>query len=56
MTIHMALHLGDDIDRLHMSRNEGLTRIEGCIDTSRQGLKTYEEILITAASNNIDNM
>ena len=37
MTIHKALHPGDNIDRLYVSRKEGgsgLTRIEDNVDAS----------------------
>ena len=43
MTIYMALHLWNDIDRLYVSRKEwrrGLSRTESCVDASTQGLWT----------------
>ena len=62
MTIHKALHLRDDVDRLYVSRKEGgrgLTSIEDSVDESIQRLKDYtgkhEGGLITAIRNNTDN-
>ena len=42
MTIHKALHLRDDIDRLCVSRNVGwraLSNNENCADASIQGIE-----------------
>ena len=44
VTIHKALHLSDDVDRLYVSRKEGrrgLTCIEDSVDASRQGVSYY---------------
>ena len=63
MTMHMALHPRDDVDRLYVSRKEGgrgLTSIEDCRDASIQRLEDYIEKheggLITAIKNDIDNI
>ena len=55
MTIHKALHPRDDVDRLYVSRKEGvrgLASIEDSIDASIQRLEDYigkhERGLITA--------
>ena len=62
MTMHKALHLRDDVDRLYVSRKEGgrgLTSIENSIDASIQRLEDYirkhDGELITAIRNDIDN-
>ena len=62
MTLHKALHPGDDVDRLYVSRKEGgkvLASIKDSIDTSIQWLEDYiekhEQGLITAIRNNTDN-
>ena len=62
MTMHKALHLRDDVDRLYVPRKEGgrgLASIEDSIDTSKQRLEDdiekYERGLITAIRNNTDN-
>ena len=43
MTMHKALHLRKDIDKLYVSWNEGRRFASGedCIDTSTQGLEEY---------------
>ena len=40
MTMHKALHLGNEISRLYISRKggRGITCMEDCIDASKQGL------------------
>ena len=62
MTMHKALHHGDDVDRLYVSRKEegrGLASIEDSVDTSIQRLRDYiekhERGLITAIRNDTDN-
>ena len=62
MTMHKALHLRDDVDRLYVSRKEGgrgLASIEDSVDASIQRLEDYIEKheggLITAIRNNTDN-
>ena len=62
VTIHKALHPGDDVDRLYVSRKEGrrgLSSIKDSVDASIQQLEDYREKrvgrLITAIRNNIDN-
>ena len=63
MTMYKALHNGDDVDRLYVSRKEGgrgLARIEDSIDTLIQQLEDYIEKhkggLITARNNTDDMM
>ena len=44
MTMHKALHLRDDVDRLYVSRKEGergLASIEDTVDVSIQRLEDY---------------
>ena len=54
MTMHKALHLRDDVDRLYVSRKEGgrgFSSIEDSVDASiRLGdyIKKHERGLITA--------
>ena len=62
MTMRKALHPGDDIDRLYVSRKEegrGLASIEDSVDASIQWLEDYieklERGLITAIRNDTDN-
>ena len=62
MTMHKALHLRDDVDRLYVPRKEerrGLASIEDSIDTSIQRLENYikkhVQGLITAIRNDTDN-
>ena len=62
MTMHKALHPGDNIHRLYVSRKEegrGLASIEGSVDASIQRLEDYREKhkrgLITAIRNDTDN-
>ena len=62
MTMHKALHPGDNIDRLYVCRKDGgrgLTSIEDSFDASIQWLKDYtekhEQGLITAIRNDTDN-
>ena len=62
MTMHKALHFGDDVDRLNVSRKRrgrGLASIEDSVDASIQRLKDYIEKyeggLITAIRNDTDN-
>ena len=62
MTMHKALHLRDDVDRLYVPRKEGgrgLDSIEDSVDASIQRLEDYigkhERGLITAIRNNTDN-
>ena len=46
MTMHKAIHLRDDVDRLYVSRKEGgrgLASIEDSVDASIQRLKDYIE-------------
>ena len=63
MTMHMAFHPRDNIDRLYVSRKEGgrgLASIEDSIDALIQQLKDYIQKhdggLITAIRNDTDNM
>ena len=64
MTLHKALDLKDDVDRLYVSRKEGggrgLTGIEDSVDVSIQRLGDYIEKhevgLIIAIKNDTDNM
>ena len=60
--MHKALHLGEDVDRLYVSRKEGgwaLVLIEDSVDTSIQRLEDYIEKrwgrLIIATRNNTDD-
>ena len=62
MTMHMALHSRDDVDRLYLSRKEGgrgLSSIKGSVDASIQRLEDYIEKCkggpITAARDDTDN-
>ena len=62
MIIHEALHARDDVNRLHVSREEGergLTSIQDSVDASIQRLENYTKKhrwrMITATSNNTDN-
>ena len=61
MTMHKALHLRDDVDRLYVSRKEegrGLVSIKDSVDASIQRLEDYVEkhgVLITATRNNTDD-
>ena len=62
MTMHKALHPGDDADRLYVSRKEGgrgLASIENSVDASIQRLEDYiekhERGLITAIRKDADN-
>ena len=62
MTMHKALHLRDDIDRLYLSRKEGgrgLSSNEDSVDASIQWLEDYIQKhggrLITTTRNNTDN-
>ena len=62
MTMHKALHLRDDVDRLYVSRKEGgkgLANIEESVDVLIQRLEDYiekhEGRLITAIRNDTDN-
>ena len=62
MTMHEALHLRNDVDRLYVSRKErgrGLASFEDSFDASIQRLEDYiekhERWLITATRNDIDN-
>ena len=59
MTMQKALHPRDDVDRLYLSRKEGLTRTEDNVDASIQRLEDYIEKyggrLITATRNNTEN-
>ena len=46
MTMHKALHLRDDVDRLHVLRKKGgsgLASIEDSVDASIQRLEDYIE-------------
>ena len=63
ITMHKALNLRDDVDRLYVSRKEGgrgLACTEDSVDALLQWLKDYivkhGEGLITATRNNTDNM
>ena len=63
MTMHSALHLKDDVNRLYVSRKEGgrwLASNEDSVNTSRQWLEDYiqkhRERLITVTRNNTDKM
>ena len=63
MTMHKALHLREDVDRLYVSRKEwgrGLASIEDSVDASIQQFEDYigkhEGGLFTAIRNNNDNM
>ena len=63
MTMHKALHLRDDVDRLYTSRKEGgrgLASIEDNVDASIWRLEDYivkhEGGLITAIRNDTDNL
>ena len=63
MTMHKALHLRDDVDRLYVPRKEGgrgLPSIEDTVDKSIQRLEDYfkkkpEQGLIKAIRNNTVN-
>ena len=62
MTMHKALHLRDDIDRLYVSRKEegrGHANIKDSIEASIKWLKDYTEKhsggLITAIRNDTNN-
>ena len=62
MTMHKALHLRDNVDRLYVSRKEGgrgLASIENSVDASKQRLEDYiekqERGLITTIRNDTDN-
>ena len=60
MTMHKALHLGDDVDRLYVSiKLGGLASIEDSVETSIQRLEDYiqkQDVgLITATRNGNDN-
>ena len=62
ITMHLALHPSDDVDRLYVPRKEGgrvLASIEDSVDTSIQRLEDYiekhERRLITALKNNTNN-
>ena len=62
MTMHMALHPKDDVDRLYMSRKEIGRRVaspEDSVDASIQRLKDYIDInggrLIPAIRSNNDD-
>ena len=62
MTMHKALHLRKDVDRLYVSRKEGgrgLASIEDSVDESRRRLEDYIEKgggrLITATRKNTEN-
>ena len=62
MTMHKALHLRDDVDRLYVSRKEGgrgPASIEENVDASIRRLEGYIEKheggLITAVRNDNDN-
>ena len=62
MTMHKALHLRDDVDRLYLSRKvggRGLASIEDSVDASIQRLEDYIEKheggLITAIRNDTGN-
>ena len=62
MTMHKVLHPRDDVDRLYVSREEGvrgLASIEDSVDASIQRLEDYIEKdeggLITATRNDTDN-
>ena len=61
MTMHKALHPGDDVDRLYVSRKggRGFASIEDSVDASMQRLEDYIEKheggLITAIRNDTDN-
>ena len=62
MTMHKALHPGDDVDRLYVPRKEGgkgLATIEDGVDVWIQRLEDYIEKrrgrLVTATRNNTDN-
>ena len=62
MTVHKALHLRGNVDRLYVSRKEGgrgLASIENSIDASIQRLEDYMEEhegeLITAIRNDTDH-
>ena len=46
MTMHKAIHPGDDVDKQYVSRKEGgrrLAKIEDSVDTSTQRLEDYIE-------------
>ena len=62
ITMHMALHPRDDVDRLYVSRKEGgsgLASIEDSVDTSINRLENYlqkhEGGLITATTHETEN-
>ena len=57
MTMHKALHPRDDVDRLYVSRKEGvrgLASIEDSVDEDY--IKKHERGLITVIRNDTDNM
>ena len=62
MTMHQGLYPIDDVDRLYVSRNDGVRRfanIEDSVDASIQRTEDYiekhERGLITATRNDTDN-
>ena len=62
MTMHKAVHPGDDVDRLYGSKRErkkDLLALKASIDASRERIKDYIEKcggrLITASRNNTDD-
>ena len=61
MTMYKALHSGDDVDRLYVSRKEGgrgLASSEDSIDASirlEDYIEKHERGLITAIRNNTDD-
>ena len=55
MTIYEVLHPRNDVDRLYVSRKEGLACIDNSVDTLIRQLKDYikiAKILITVTRNN----
>ena len=63
ITMHKTLHLGDDVNRLYVSRKEGvraLANVEDSVDASIQGLEEYtkksKEKFIIAAKNSTDSI
>ena len=62
MTMHKALHLRDDVDRLYVSRKvegKGLSCIENNVDASilrfKEYIEKHERGLMTAIKNDTDN-
>ena len=59
MTMHNALHLRDDMERLYVSRKRKMRTRQYCVDASIQELEDFiqkkKERLMTATNNTTDN-